>query len=122
MEKGLFVIAHGSRSEDSNQELRLVVENLRNKGKDSFKKIGYGSMEMSKPSFREGIDSLLEDKDINEVIIVPLFLFKGNHIKKDIPRILESIEKDYEEVKFTLKEPIGTDSRIIDILIEKGLN
>lgn len=119
MKKGLFILAHGSRSEDSNIQLKEVVENLRLKGKEDFTSIGYGSMEMAEPGFRDGIDELAKD-NLEEIIIVPLFLFKGNHIKKDIPRILEEIKEKHSNIKFTLKEPIGTDSRIIGILLDKA--
>ncbi len=119
MKRGLFILAHGSRSPEAGKQLENVVKNIEDKGVGAFQFIEYGAMELSKPSFPEGIEKLV-NKGVKEIVIVPLFLFFGNHIKKDIPKILEDIKKQHPEVKFTLTNPIGDDSRIVDIVIEKG--
>ena len=119
MKRGLFILAHGSRSPEAKKQLETVVGNIEKKGEARFQYIESGAMELSKPSFPEGIQNLV-DKGAEEIVIVPLFLFFGNHIKKDIPRILEDIKGKHPEVKFTLTKPIGEDPRIVDILIEKG--
>jgi sirohydrochlorin cobaltochelatase len=119
MKRGLFILAHGSRSPEAKKQLENVVESIEKKGEAQFQFIESGAMELSKPSFPEGIQRLI-DKGAEEIVIVPLFLFFGNHIKKDIPRILEDIKTKHPEVKFTLTSPIGEDPRIVDILIEKG--
>lgn len=119
MKRGLFILAHGSRSPEAGKQLENVVKNIEKKGVKEFQFIEYGAMELSKPSFPEGIENLV-NKGAKEIVIVPLFLFFGNHIKKDIPRILEDIKKQHPHVKFTLTNPIGEDPRIVDIVIEKG--
>lgn len=119
MKRGLFILAHGSRSPEAGKQLEEVVLNIEKKGGAEFQWVKYGAMELSKPSFPEGIDALVEE-GAEEIVIVPLFLFLGNHIKKDIPRILEEIKKKHPRVTFTLTGPIGEDPRIVDILIEKG--
>ena len=119
MKRGLFILAHGSRSPEAGKQLENVVANIEKNGGAKFQFVEYGAMELSKPSFPEGIENLA-NKGVEEIVIVPLFLFFGNHIKKDIPKILEDIKVKHPNVKFTLTSPIGEDPRIVDIVIEKG--
>lgn len=119
MKRGLFVLAHGSRAKEADEILEKVVDMIKSKPLEEFDAVGYGSMELSEPSFEEGIDQLVKE-GVEEIIITPMFLFKGNHIKKDIPEDLEKIKEKHPNIKFIMGEHIGADRRIADIVIERG--
>jgi len=119
MRKGLFILAHGSRAKEADEILEKIVSMIKGDTIEEFPVIGYGSMEFSEPSFEEGIDELVK-VGVQEIVIVPMFLFKGNHIQKDIPEDLGKIKEKYPEIKFVMGEHIGADRRIADIVIERG--
>lgn len=119
MKRGLFVLAHGSRAKEADEILEKVVDMIKEETLEEFPVIGFGSMEFSKPSFEEGIDELVK-QDVKEIVIVPMFLFKGNHIQKDIPEDLEKIQNKYPEIKFVMGKHIGADKRIAEIVKERG--
>ncbi|WP_350343047.1 CbiX/SirB N-terminal domain-containing protein [Proteinivorax tanatarense] len=120
MKKGLFILAHGSRAAEANDQLFSISEKARLNKKNEFDLVGYGSMELSKPSFAEGINTLVKE-GAESVVIVPLFLFKGNHIKKDIPKLLEEIKKEHPGVEFKMTTPVGEDDRVVDILLDNAV-
>lgn len=119
MKKALFVLAHGSKAKEADEILEGIVNMLKERNIKEFPLLGFGSLQISKPSFEEGIDVLVEE-GADEIVIVPMFLFQGNHIKQDIPVELEAIQKKYPKIRFIMGRHIGADSRIADIVEERG--
>ena len=118
MNKALFILAHGSKAKEADTILEAIVEKVREKAND-FSFVGYGSLQISKPSFEEGIDELIK-KGVSEIIIVPMFIFIGNHVKFDIPEVLNDLKNKYPEVCFTMGDPIGADDKLVEILIARA--
>ncbi|MCC5908965.1 MAG: CbiX/SirB N-terminal domain-containing protein [Clostridiaceae bacterium] len=119
MKRGLFVLAHGSRAKEADETLKGIVETLNGKDNKEFQLLGFGSMEFSKPSFGEGIEDLVK-QGAEEIVIVPMFLFRGNHIQFDIPKKFDQIKEQHPDVKFIMGQHIGADNRIAEIIEERG--
>ncbi|AOY75450.1 sirohydrochlorin chelatase [Clostridium formicaceticum] len=119
MEKGLFVLAHGSKAKEADETLMEIMEMVKARDPKEFSLVGFGSLQFSTPSFEEGIQDLIE-RGAKEIVIVPMFLFKGNHIQMDIPEELEALEKKYPDVTFIIGKHIGADKRIAEIIEERG--
>ncbi|ABR46307.1 cobalamin (vitamin B12) biosynthesis CbiX protein [Alkaliphilus metalliredigens QYMF] len=119
MKRGLFVLAHGSMAQEAGEIVKEIVTMLEGDKSEAFDLLGFGSLQFSQPDFMQGIDQLVE-QGAEEIIIVPMFLFQGNHVKHDIPEELEVLQKKHEKVKFTLGRPIGADRRIADIIQERA--
>lgn len=117
MKKALFVLGHGSQAAEADSIFEQIVEMV--KGLTSFELVGMGSLQISKPSFEEGIAALIE-KGAEQVIIVPMFIFKGNHVKFDIPEKLVELKEQYPNVTFTMANHIGADERIAMIIEERA--
>ncbi|MBB6216793.1 sirohydrochlorin ferrochelatase [Anaerosolibacter carboniphilus] len=118
MKRALFILGHGSQAEEAAEIFSNIVEMVMNI--TSFETIGMGSLQLSKPSFEEGIEDLIM-QDVEEIIIVPLFIFKGNHVQYDIPEALESLKKKYPTVNFIMAKHIGADHKIAAIIEERAL-
>ncbi|SNS46350.1 CbiX protein [Anaerovirgula multivorans] len=119
MKKALFVLAHGSKAKEADEILISIVEMLKKRDVQEFPLLGYGSLQISTPSFEEGIDALVEE-GAEEIVIVPMFLFQGNHIKHDIPVELQVIKEKHPKIEFIMGKHIGADRRIADIVEERG--
>ncbi|MDF2546270.1 MAG: hypothetical protein K0R93_1168 [Anaerosolibacter sp.] len=117
MKKALFVLGHGSQAAEADSIFEQIVEMV--KGLTSFELVGMGSLQISKPSFEEGIAALIE-KGAEQVIIVPMFIFKGNHVKFDIPEKLVELKEQFSNVTFTMANHIGADERIAMIIEERA--
>ncbi|WZL71779.1 CbiX/SirB N-terminal domain-containing protein [Clostridiaceae bacterium 35-E11] len=117
MKKALFVLGHGSQAQEADQIFTQIVEMVKNIS--SFEMVGMGSLQISKPSFEEGIVELI-DKGAEQIVIVPMFIFKGNHVKYDIPEALNQLKEQYPHVEFIMAKHIGADERIAMIIEERG--
>ncbi|MBB6214602.1 sirohydrochlorin ferrochelatase [Anaerosolibacter carboniphilus] len=117
MKRALFVLGHGSQAAEADLIFEQIVGMV--KGMTSFELVGMGSLQISTPSFEEGIAALIE-KGAEQVIIVPMFIFKGNHVKFDIPEKLVELQEKYPHVTFTMANHIGADERIAMIIEERA--
>ena len=117
MKRGLFVLGHGSQASEADEIFMEIVKMVMEI--TDFELVGMGSLQISKPSFEEGIIALIQ-QGAEQIIIVPMFIFKGNHVKYDIPEKLEELRKQYPHVEFKMASHIGADRRIATIIEERA--
>ena len=111
-----MVIAHGSRAKETEAALDSVVASARKKTGDAIIETAF--MEFSGRTVEKGV-SALALKGVDEIRVVPYFLFMGVHMKKDIPEMVAKCAAAYPNVKITMGEPIGADERLSDILADR---
>lgn len=117
MKTGLLVLGHGSKAAEADEIFTTIVNHVREIS--GFEHVAMGSLQLSRPTFAEGVQTLLE-KGVQEMVIMPMFIFRGNHVKFDIPEELENLRKEYPDVRFVMAEPIGADNRLADIIEERA--
>jgi precorrin-8X/cobalt-precorrin-8 methylmutase len=109
----VIVIGHGSRSADATKEFLQLVSavRLRTPGLP----VEPAFMELAEPSLPVAVKSLCE-QGATHIAVVPCFLFHGNHIKKDIPELIEDLRKAFPATQFSLGRHLGPESRIADLV------
>ena len=117
MKKALFILGHGSQAHEANEIFTNIVDMVAKI--TEFEEVGMGSLQISKPSFQEGIEELIK-KDVKQVVIVPMFIYKGNHVKYDIPEEMTILREKYPHVNFIMAKPIGADQRLAAIIEERA--
>lgn len=117
MKKSLLIVSHGSRVEETKNTIFKVQESLRKR--DIYEDVRVAFMEFNSPNIPDAIESIYND-GIRYIIVAPMFLFQGNHIKKDIPEVLKTIKQKHLDLKIYMAEPIGFDDRLVDIIAERA--
>ena len=82
--KALLVVAHGSRRQASNDEVREITKRLADRAGEEFGDIRCAFLELAEPSIPDGIGQCV-DAGADEVIVLPYFLSAGRHVTEDIP-------------------------------------
>ena len=113
---GVVVLAHGSKVKSGNEGLFKIVEMLRAMGKWDMVEAGF--LQLAKPGLTEAVEDIV-GKGAKRVVVMPLLLFSGNHVLKDIPEEIEKERKKYPEVEFCYTKNIGADERIAQITRER---
>jgi len=113
---GVVVLAHGSKVKSGNEGLFKIVEMLRAMGKWDMVEAGF--LQLAKPGLTEAVEDIV-GKGAERVVVMPLLLFSGNHVLKDIPEEIEKEQKKYPDVEFCYAKNIGADERIAQITREK---
>lgn len=122
MRTGIIVLAHGSKVENGDEGLFKIIEMLRSMGK--WITVEACFLKLAKPGFSEVVKKIV-DKGVERVVIMPLFLFSGSHVTKDIPDEIETEKTRYPEVRFLYANNLGPDQRIARIAedrIDEALN
>jgi len=125
--KGVLLIAHGSRIDNCTDFVNETANLILERKPDCILQTCF--LEYCSPSISEGLE-LLKKRDINSIVVIPLFLSKGIHVVNNIPKIL-GLNKDEKKTTVTLQtgktvplvyaEPIGADPLLAEILI-KNMN
>lgn len=117
MKRGLLVLGHGSKAAEADAIFADIVAHVRQIS--AFEHVAMGSLQLSRPTFAEGVQTLLE-QGVEEMVIMPMFIFHGNHVKYDIPEELDALRRQHPAVRFIMTGPIGADPRLADIIEERA--
>lgn len=79
--RALVLVAHGSRRESSNDEVRRVAAQLAD---ERYEMVHAAFLELAEPLIPDGVQRCL-DAGIEEVVVLPYFLSAGRHVVEDIP-------------------------------------
>ena len=114
--KSLLLVAHGSRREASNEEVRQITKKIQQQASDKFLKIECAFLELAEPSIPQGIDSCMIEKT-NELIIFPYFLSAGRHVSEDIPEIITEKQRDYPDKKMRVVTHLGAIEGVASLIL-----
>lgn len=119
--KGIMVLAHGSRVKETTDTIEKIVDMVKKKIGETDMPIEIAYMELCQPDIATVVKKMI-GVGVDEIKVVPYFLFRGIHIKKDIPNELKAALEGHDNVKITMGDILGTDPRLADILADRILN
>ncbi len=117
MSMSYLVIAHGSRDPEANQAFNVFL--------DHFKKMTKGQrvqgafLELAEPSVPEAIATCI-DQGATEILVMPLMLFPGRHVKEDIPAMIQRAKSKHPEIDFHYSSPLYDHPLLAKLLDEKA--
>ena len=103
MAKALILLAHGSRDPAWAEPFEMLTASLKQKHPGS--EIALAFMELTSPSLTEMLQRF-EDAGHSHVDVLPVFFAAGRHLKKDVPKQIETY-CETSEMTVTLGAPIG---------------
>ena len=124
MKTGIVILGHGSRREEANAEVRELVTIMQdNKGvQENYlnDEVLYEAAFLSfgEPDLEMAVDGMVE-KEVEKIVVIPLFLVTGNHIKQDIPEEMDKLVSKYPRVEFVRSRHLGIHPALVDIIQER---
>jgi len=113
---GVIVLAHGSKVKSGNEGLFKIVDILR--AMEKWDMVEAGFLQLAKPGLTDVVEDLIE-RGAKRVVVMPLLLFSGNHVLKDIPEEIEQERMKFPDVEFCYAKNIGPDERIAQIVNDR---
>ena len=101
---GALLVAHGSRDPDWSQPFETVAQLLRD-GRPGLA-VELGFVEIQEPRSLEAGDALAR-QGCRHVLVVPLFLGAGHHVRVDMAKLLEQLRENWRGVEWRLAPAIG---------------
>lgn len=112
----LLLIAHGSRREASNDEVRELTRELVQKSKRKFSIVECAFLELAIPSIPEGV-TICVQKGANSITVLPYFLSAGRHVSVDIPEELGKAMQLHPQLEIKVAPYLGSANEISSILV-----
>ena len=113
----LLLIAHGSRQDEANADLSVIVAEMRNKS--AYAVIEGAYLELAEPTIEEASARCVA-QGAERVVLLPYFLSAGVHVRQDLTAIRRKLADHYPGVEFRLAEPLGPHPLLLEIVAERA--
>jgi len=109
----VLLLGHGSIREQANTEVRAMWDMMKEQLPEL--EISGCFVEVAEPTLEQEIDRLASG-GMQRIVIVPMFLTRGQHLSNGIPRILEVMRKKHTAVQIDLTQHLGMDPLLAEII------
>ena len=109
----VILFAHGARE----PEWALPFESIRDRLRAAGTPVELAFLEFMSPSLDEAA-ARLAGRGIETVIIVPLFLAQGAHLKRELPAMVAKIRKRHAKTEFRMTSALGEAPEIVAAITE----
>jgi sirohydrochlorin cobaltochelatase len=110
---GILLFGHGSRDAAWAAPFEAVAARLRESEPGARVALAY--LEFMSPSIAEA-GAALAAQGCEDVVVVPLFLGVGGHVRKDLPVLIDSLAQRHPSVRWRLGAAIGEHPLVIDAM------
>jgi sirohydrochlorin cobaltochelatase len=104
MTQGLILFAHGARDPAWAAPFEAVAALVRARQPSWLVRLAY--LEFMSPPLAEAATALVH-AGCGRIVVRPMFLGTGGHVRRDLPRLLEELRHAHPGVDFVLQEAIG---------------
>lgn len=113
MTVGIVLLAHGSRDPGWSTPFEGLARRVRDRCPGAEVATAY--LEISRPTFDEAVASLAA-AGAAELVVVPLFLAPGGHVRQDLPRMVDALRGRYPGLKVRVLPTIGEADPLLDAI------
>ena len=117
MKQALLLIAHGSRVDAANDDLRRLADQLR--AHSAYPIVEPCYLELAGPDIPAAARLCVEQGAL-QIILLPYFLSAGLHVRRDLERARKQLKETHPAVDFRLAEPIGPHPLMLQIILERA--
>jgi sirohydrochlorin cobaltochelatase len=102
--RGIVLFAHGARDPEWARPFEAIRESVRRQRPENPIVLAY--LEAMEPTLETAIETLVQE-GASSIMVFPLFMAQGGHLKGDLPRILAEIRAAYPNVPIALEAALG---------------
>jgi sirohydrochlorin ferrochelatase len=114
--KVLLLIAHGSRKQSANDEIRRLALRVQALCGEEYAAVVAAFLECAEPGIQQGVDRCVE-LGATEVVAVPYFLAAGKHVAMDIPAELACASAGYPQLKIEMSQYVGDNDAMPELVL-----
>ena len=118
MTTAIILFAHGARDPEWANPLRRVQAAIRQQADNIPVELAF--LEFMAPTLAECAATLVAAGATN-ILVVPMFIAQGGHLKRDVPEMLALLRSTHPEVRFSLAGAIGENEIVVQAMAEAAL-
>ncbi len=112
---GTILLAHGARDPDWVRPFEGVRARLAQR--DAQAPVELAFLEFNAPDLTTALDRLVA-RGCTRIVVVPVFLGQGGHVRKDVPRLIDAMRMQHPQIAIALSPSIGEDERVLDAIAD----
>ena len=109
----LILFAHGARFPEWADTLHRLCAAVRTRM--PAVRVEPAFLEFMAPSLPDCVGTLVAE-GFRRIVVVPMFLAQGGHLKEDLPKLLDELRLAHPQVTFELTGPIGEAEAVIQAM------
>ena len=111
----LVLFAHGARDAQWSEPFRSLQSAVASRRPDLTVALAF--LEIMEPALPDCVDRLVADGH-RRIVVAPLFLAQGGHLRKDLPRLLEDLGAKHPAADISVLPPIGEVTELLDAIAD----
>ena len=115
----LVLFAHGARDAQWSEPFRAMQKAVAGRRPDLTVDLAF--LEIMEPGLTACVARLASEGHAR-IVIAPLFLAQGGHLKKDLPRLLKDLGAKHPGADISVLPPIGEVTELLDAISEWLVN
>jgi sirohydrochlorin cobaltochelatase len=118
MKTALILFAHGARDPEWANPMRRVQSVVRDQVAGVPVELAF--LEFMSPNLPDCAAQLIA-QGAEKVVILPMFIARGGHLKKEVPEMLGELRCTYPNVEFSLGGAIGEHETVVQAMASAAL-
>lgn len=106
----LVLFAHGARDPEWANPLNRVRAAILDQ--EPQRRVELAFLEFMSPNLVEAVEALVRD-GCDDIVVVPMFLAQGGHVKRDVPAMIATLERTHPALRLRLATPVGEADAVI---------
>lgn len=116
--KAILLYGHGARNPEWAEPFHRIRAAI--KARDPKALVEPGFLELMRPSFDEGVACLV-DQGATQIVVVPIFMAAGSHVKKDLPQLAANAMDRHPGLVIELAAPVGEAETVLAAMADYAL-
>ena len=117
LETALLLIAHGSRHQPANDDLKAMANRLAELAEYPIVEPAF--LELAEPDIAQGGTCCVE-RGATRVLMIPYFLAAGVHLLRDLTAARDALRGKYPDVDVQLGAPLGPHYLLDQLVLERA--
>ena len=118
MTTALILFAHGARDPEWANPMRRVQAVVRQRM--SIVPVELAFLEFMAPTLPERAAELIA-QGADKIVVLPMFVARGGHLKKETPEMIDILRSTYPQVEFSLGNAIGEHEMVVQAMASAAL-
>lgn len=118
MTTAIILFAHGARDPEWAEPIRRIQAAIRRQAPGVAVELAF--LEFMAPDLKTCAQALVTGGACR-VLVQPMFIAQGGHLKKELPVLVEDLRSTWPDVEFLLDRAIGEDEQVIQAMADAAL-
>jgi sirohydrochlorin cobaltochelatase len=118
MKTAIILFAHGARDPEWASPMRRVQAAIRARSPGIAVELAF--LEFMAPNLETCVADAIAG-GARKLLILPMFIAQGGHLKRELPEIVEKLRSTWPDVEFSLDRAIGEVESVVQAMADAAL-